>query len=86
MSVDLVCFRESGTEKKIQEETEKKIDKFLKSLGFRDFDNVHPDGSKVRMIIREIYPVKNRRIKKLKQARDDNLWVCFKSNKISLTG
>ena len=81
-----MCFRESGTEKKIQEETEKKIDKFLKSLGFRDFDNVHPDGSKVRMIIREIYPVKNRRIKKLKQARDDNLWVCFKSNKISLTG
>ena len=81
-----MCFRESGTERKIQEETVKKIQEFQKSLDFQDFDNVHPDGSKVRVIIREIYPIKNRTIKKLKQARDDNLWVCFKSNKMSLSG
>ena len=65
-SVDHMCFSEFGTQQKIQE--------FLKSLGFEDFDNVHPDGCKVRKITREVSPIKNRRMKRLKQ-RHNSLWV-----------
>ena len=63
-SVDHMCFSDFWTQQKIQE--------FLKSLGFEDFDNVHPDGCKVRRVTREVSsgPIKNRRMKRLKQRHD----------------
>ena len=52
-SVEYMCFSEFGTQQKILE--------FLKSLGFEDFDNVHPDGCKVRKITRGDFSYQNQK-------------------------